>query len=166
MKLKYVQQEYNIVSRVELPKVRHKKVESYSVEEIQKLLELADKYASEELRLEIYLAVGTGARRSEMAAIKVLSIDFENKVWHVTQSKINAGAVDVVKEPKTDAGNRDIPLSDTLCRMLKHAVRNCKKKKLKGGADFEDSGYLFSNELGKPYRTHEINSGTSNHGVS
>ena len=158
MKLKYVQQECNIVSRVERPKIRHKKVESYSVEEIKKLLELADKYASEELRLEIYLAVGTGARRSELAAIQVSSIDFEKKVWHVTQSKINAGAVDVVKEPKTDAGNRDIPLSDTLCRMLKRAVKDYKKKKLKGGADFEDSGYIFSDELGKPYRTHVLTS--------
>ena len=132
LKLKYVPQEYNIVSRVERPKVRHKKVESYSVEEIQKLLELADKYADENLKLEIYLAVGTGARRSEMAAITINSIDFENKVWHVTQSKINAGTVDVVKAPKTDAGTRDIPLSDTLCRMLKHAVKNYKKKKLRG----------------------------------
>lgn len=158
MKLNYVPQEYNIVSRVERPKVRHKKVESYSVEEIRKLLELADNYAGEELRLEIYLAVGTGARRSEMAAITVSSIDFKNKVWHVTQSKITAGSVDVVKEPKTDAGNRDIPLSDTLCRMLKRAVKNYKKKKLKGGAEFEDSGYIFSDELGKPYRTHVMTS--------
>ena len=158
MKLNYVPQEYNIVSRVERPKVRHKKVESYSVEEIKKLLELADNYAGEELRLEIYLAVGTGARRSELAAITVSSIDFKNKVWHVTQSKITAGSVDVVKEPKTDAENRDIPLSDTLCRMLKRAVKNYKKKKLKGGAEFEDSGYIFSDELGKPYRTHVMTS--------
>ena len=63
-----------------------------------------------------------------------------------------------MKEPKTDAGNRDIPLSDTLCRMLKHAVKDYKKKKLRGGAEFEDSGYLFSDELGKPYRTHVLTS--------
>lgn len=156
MKLHYVQQNYNIVSKVEVPKVRRKKVESYSVEEIKKLLELADNYADDELRLEIYLAIGTGARRSEMAAIQISSIDFKNKVWHVEESKVHAGLKDVVKAPKTDAGLRDIPLSDTLCRELKRAVKRYKKKKMRGGADFEDSGYLFSNEMGKPYRTNTL----------
>lgn len=156
IKLRYVQQEYNIVSRAILPKVRHKKVESYSIEEVKTLLELADTYASDQLRLEIYLAVGTGARRSEIAAIQISSVDLKNKIWHVSQSKISAGSTDVVKAPKTDAGVRDIPLSDALCKELKRAINGYKQKKIRHGADFQDNGYLFCDDYGKPYRTHVL----------
>ena len=156
MKLHYVQQEYNIVSQVELPKVRKKKVESYSVDELKTLLQLTDQYADDMLRLLIYLAVGTGARRSEMAALQIADIDFDNMVWHVQKSKVDAGHNDVVKAPKTDAGIRDIPLNDTLCQELKHAIRQYKRKKLRCGASFEDSGYLFCNESGRPLRTNVL----------
>lgn len=155
LRLHYVPKSVNVVSLVDIPKVRKRKIESYSLEEVQTLLRLADQYATDRLRLQIYLAVGTGARRSELAALKIESVDFEHRVLHITESKVSLGGTkpDVVKEPKTDAGMRDIPLGDVLIRELKKAVVNYNKNKIRHGSEFEDSRYIFSDEYGHPYRT-------------
>lgn len=122
IRLCYVDTNDNIVSRVELPKLRKKKVESYSSEEVKKLLSLVDRDADEMLRFEIYLAVFTGLRRSEMAALKIESIDFDKRVLHITECRVTAEKGDAVKLPKTDAGIRDIPIVGVLYRELKRIV--------------------------------------------
>lgn len=151
MKLNYVKQGYNIATDVVTPKLRKKKVDSYSVKEIKTLLRLADKYADDMLRLEIYLAVGTGIRRSEMAALQIDSVDFENKILHITQGRVKGKEGDVLKEPKSQAGIRDIPLGDVLCKELKRAVNRYRKNKLQYGKEFQDSKYIFSRSSGEPY---------------
>lgn len=155
IRLRYVPQNMNVISLVDIPRARKKKVDSYSLEEVQTLLRLADQYATDRLRLQIYLGVGTGARRSELAAIKIESIDFEKKVLHITESKVSLGGTqpDVVKEPKTNCGVRDIPLGDVLIRELRKAVIRYNKNKIKHGKDFQDSRYIFSDEFGRPYKT-------------
>lgn len=153
MKLQYVKRERNIVSDVERPKVRRKKIESYSVEEVKTLLEIADKYANDMIRLEIYLAIGTGARRAELAALKIESIDFNKKVIHITQSKVKGTKGEVLKAPKTDAGTRDIPFGKTLERELNKAILRYNKNKLRYGKQFNDSRFLFCDEYGNPRKT-------------
>ncbi len=156
IRLRYVDVNDNIVSRVELPKLRKKKVESYSREEVKKLLGLVDKYADEMLRFEVYLAVFTGLRRSEMAALKIESIDFNKRVLHITECKVTGEDGDAVKLPKTDAGIREIPIVDALYKELKKAVTRYQKNKLKHGDTFDDSRYLFCREDGTPWRTNTL----------
>jgi len=159
MKLHMVPSKYNIVSGVELPKVKRKQIQSYSEEEVRKLLEIARRDANDMMYLEILLAVGTGCRRAELAAIKIDSIDFKNKVLHITQSKVkNIKGEEVLKSPKTSAGVRDIPLGEELLKELRHAVNRYNKNKLKYGSDFVDSGFIFSNEDGTPRKTSTMSS--------
>jgi len=157
LKLHYVTKGYNIVSDVELPRNRKKKVQSYSIDEIRKLLRIIDRDGNDEFKLEVYIAVLTGCRRSEMSAMTIDSINLDNKIWHIDKSKVRAGSgEDALKEPKTDAGVRDVPLCRTLCIQLRKAIRKYNQKKLQAGADFEDSGFLFSNKYGHPYRTNVL----------
>lgn len=153
MKLDYVKRGYNIATDVVTPKLCKKKLDAYSVKEIRTLLEIADEHADDMLRLEIYLAVGTGIRRSEMAALQIDSVDFNNKILHITQGRVKGKEGDVLKEPKSQAGIRDIPLGDVLCKELKRAVNRYRKNKLQYGDGFTDSKYLFSKPSGEPYAT-------------
>ena len=57
IKLHMVSKKYNVVSGVELPKVKRKQIQSYSEEEVKKLLEIARRDANDMLYLEILLAV-------------------------------------------------------------------------------------------------------------
>ncbi len=158
MKMGYVKRGYNIVSGVVRPRWQKKHVESYSDEEIRQILELVDKYADDMTRLIFYLAFGTGMRRSEMAALKVDSIDFSKKLINITHAKVEGLDGDVLKEPKTSAGARTIPVGDTLCTELKKAVNRYRRNKLSYGEGFSDEGYLFSHEDGKPFATNYITS--------
>ena len=104
----------------------------------------------------IYLTVRTGARRSEMAAIRIEDVDLEKRIWHITQSKIDIGTNDVVKEPKTQAGIRDIPLGETLCKEIRRMIQRYEYYKSVQNENFNDEGFLFSNEFWRPYRTNTL----------
>ncbi|WP_035768663.1 tyrosine-type recombinase/integrase [Butyrivibrio sp. NC2002] len=157
IKCRYIQRGANPVSEVETPKVRHKRIQSYNPDEVQILLYLADTFADEITHFLIYLSVGTGARRSEMAAIRIEDVDLYNRVWHITQSKISiAGSNDILKEPKTESGIRDIPLSESLCAEIKKMIRIYNQNKLKHGNEFNDSRFLFSDEYGIPLSTDSL----------
>ncbi|MCR5835512.1 MAG: site-specific integrase [Lachnospiraceae bacterium] len=159
MKLHMVSSKYNIVSGVELPKIKKTQIKSYSEEEVKKLLEIARRDANEMMYLEILLAVGTGCRRAELAAIQIESIDFEKKILHITQSKVrNINGEEVLKAPKTSAGVRDIPLGEELIKALKCAVRRYNENKLRYGKEFVDSRFIFSNENGTPRKTSTMTS--------
>lgn len=136
------------------PKIHKHKVQAYSEEELRTLLRLADQYAKPLLKLEIYLAIGSGCRRSEMAAIQIEDIDFKNKVLSVNKSRTYCGSGgDFLGPTKTEAGNREIPLPDVVCSELKKAVVRYNRNKLKQGKEFNDSRFIFSDEKGNPHRT-------------
>ena len=158
MKMGYVRRGHNIVSDVVTPQYSRKRIESYSEEEIKELLNLVDTYGDEIVRLIIYLAVGTGMRRSEMAALKVNSIDFQNKLLHITHAKVEGMEGDVMKTPKTSASIRSIPIGDALCKELKHAVSRYKRNRLSYGEGFKDDGFIFSHEDGTPFSTNSFTS--------
>lgn len=151
--LHYVKEKENIVSGVISPKVRKKMVSSYTEEEVRTLLKLVDRDGYFMLQLEVYVAIGTGARRSEIAAIKISDIDFEKKLLKIERCKVYVGGKDFVKAPKTDSGVRVIPLPDQVLTILHKAVVRYNKNKLKAGQKFNDEGYIFSDEMGIPYKT-------------
>jgi len=130
-------------------------VDAYTDEEIRELLRRVDQEPNYLFRLQIYLAIGTGCRRSELAALRYDDVDFEKKEIHITKARVTADNGDAEKEPKTQSGFRDIPISDTLVKMLKDAKRIYLQNKLKYGSSFQDSGYIFSNEDGSVQRVNE-----------
>lgn len=83
-----------------------------------------------------YMALMTGMRKGELLALKWKDIDFDNNIIHVTKSLYYEGGSGI-KEPKTESGNRIVPLLAPLKAEL---------EKLKGPAE----NYVLSDDGSKP----------------
>lgn len=57
-----------------------------------------------------FVALMTGMRKGEILALKWKDIDFEKNYIYVTKSVAHDGDKPVIKTPKTEAGNRIVPL--------------------------------------------------------
>jgi integrase len=57
-----------------------------------------------------FVALMTGMRKGEILALKWKDIDFEKNYIYVTKSVAHNGDMPVIKTPKTEAGNRIVPL--------------------------------------------------------
>ena len=90
----------------------------YDLEQVQKLLSCLE---NENIKYKalIILALDTGARRGEIAALKWSDIDFENKTLKIDNSlKVVRGVVDE-KKPKTNSSNRVIMLCEATIEVMR-----------------------------------------------
>lgn len=82
-----------------------------------------------------YFLLLTGCRRGEALALTPQDIDFDNKVVKINKTVEWIGSKPQIKNsPKTDAGVREIPLSDSLLKML---------------IPLKNQNYLFQNDKGE-----------------
>lgn len=65
-----------------------------------------------------YLLLYSGLRRGEALALRYEDIDRKARVIRVTKSVTYVGNSPHIKEPKTDAGTREVPLLDALANAL------------------------------------------------
>lgn len=98
------------------PKGKGKKERDYpTAEDIRIVNENVDK----PFGLMAYMALYTGLRRGELCALTWNDIDFENKTIKVNKSIYwTDDHIPHVKEPKTSAGTREVPLMDSLAELL------------------------------------------------
>ena len=61
-----------------------------------------------------FFFLNTGVRRGEALALKWSDIDFENHIIHITKSLYHVNNAPHIKEPKTEAGKRDVLLTKGL----------------------------------------------------
>lgn len=64
------------------------------------------------------ISINTGMRKGEILALQWKDIDFENNIIRVTKSISHHNNRPVVKRPKTEAGERVVPLLDDLKAVL------------------------------------------------
>lgn len=83
-----------------------------------------------------YLIYHTGCRRGEALALCGSDIDRKNKLIHITKSVYYVSNTPHIKQPKTEKGNRDVPLLDALDQALPTKL---------------PKGYLFSEPDGLCY---------------
>lgn len=157
MQLHYITMTYNFVGDVITPKIVKKQIQSYNEDEVKKLLELVDKDACDNVKLLIYLAVTTGMRRSEMNALTFDDIDLKEKTINVNKARVyqHRGKC-VVKETKTASSVRVIPITNTLCTLIKKARKDYYKKMFAKGEDFVDSKAMFTDDCGNPLRSETL----------
>ncbi len=116
------------------PKREHKEKRFYDVAQVKKLLEVLE-YESLKYRLLIRLALDSGARRSEICALRWSDIDFESKTMNINKSlKVVEGIVDE-KTTKTESSRREIIISNDTINLMKtykewqdSYIKNCGKK--------------------------------------
>lgn len=148
IRLHYIPQNFNPVEEVDLPRVKKGKVEAYTEEELQTLIDIFNKCEDKLLSASIKIIIGTGIRRSEACGLKIENFSKENKEITITESIVYAGRKSVSKAPKTDAGNRTISLPDSVVDVIEERIREYNYNRLKYGKDFQDNGYILCNPDG------------------
>lgn len=133
---------------VELPKAVKYKAEIYSGNEISKVLDAAE---GTDMYLPVLLEIAVGFRRGELIALKWSEIDFNNRVIHVRENRVNGDGKVQVKAPKSSAGIRDITVGSNIIEELKKAHKRYLENKLKLGAGFTDSNLVICQNDGKPF---------------
>ena len=142
----------NPTEHIKLPPKTKAPIEAYTVDEVNKLLALS--VNDDITHLVMGLGFLAGLRRGEMLGLRWQDVDFnkDNAMLHIVQTRVVVDDVEHIKPPKTAAGKRDIPIPDTLVKILKSAELRYKTNKIKYGQDFVDSGYVITKENGEAYR--------------
>jgi integrase len=101
----------------------------------------------------VWLMAYTGIRPSELCGLRVSSIDFARRTVHVTETLIPVNKFDdfehalVPGPPKTDAGDRDIPIPQWLCDDLAAMLAARADER---GCVVDRNEYLFLSQRGMP----------------
>lgn len=138
----------NVVDRTRAPKAAHRKVTSFTVEEVQALFVAGDRSRYGPL---IRFLATTGLRRGEALGLKWTDITAAGTVT-VRRTVIESGArVYVQDDAKTRAGLRSLTLPETArdaLRRQRRAQVEDKKRCLAAGRPYTDGGWVFAAENG------------------
>ena len=105
------------------------------------------------------MALGTGLRLGELLGLKWQDIDFTNSNLEVKRSlkRVSFISKDLSKkyevieqEPKTKNSKRTVPIPQNILNQLKNHKREQNKTILKYRDTYNNSDYVFCNELGYP----------------
>lgn len=98
----------------------------------------------------IFILFNTGLRISEFVGLTIKDVDLEAKrltIDHQLQRKRNMEYI--IEEPKTEAGNRVIPISDEVCAAFKRIIAKRPKPKVEPMIDGH-AGFLYLDKKGEP----------------
>ena len=108
-----------IIPTISKNKKKKRKNNFYNRKELEKFLASAKKF-NFKFYTYFYLLANTGLRRGEALALQWKDIDYTNKVIHVRHTvAIGLENKVILDTPKTQASLRDVPLTDSLAKVLK-----------------------------------------------
>lgn len=141
----------NPMRDVKKPPQKRAPIEAYNFKEFNLILKLAAEDPNPDIKLIMFLALLTGCRRGELAALKWTDIDWEESSIRVDKCRLVVDRKEYIKEPKTNAGNRTIFVPEQLMKVLREYKRRYEMNRLKFGPDFVDSGYVICKENGEAF---------------
>ena len=134
---------------VEVHRTKKTRFQTYSMEEIAKLMDAAK---GTDLELGVHVELCLGLRRGELLALRLSDIDWAHSKISITKSRVCVNGVVMEKDTKTEAGNRMLDIPPQLMERLHLRQMEAMKQRLAAGAAFTEDPYLISkNELGEPY---------------
>ncbi|WP_312645348.1 tyrosine-type recombinase/integrase [Hydrogenoanaerobacterium sp.] len=107
--------DYNPADNVDIPKNLPKKKRAIPTEEE---IEVVKNSVNCTFGLFAYFLLYTGCRRGEALALQYKDVDRDKKIISITKSVYHVKNKPHIKQPKTDAGTRDIILIDKLLEVL------------------------------------------------
>ena len=130
------------------PKAKAKISSTWTVEDARTFLAATE---GDRLAALWALALTRGFRRGELAGLRWDRVDLEAGVVAVTETRVVVDGRAETSEPKTDAGKRSVPLDDRLVALLRSNKVRQATERLAAGEAYEQQGYVFADELGRPY---------------
>jgi integrase len=134
------------------PRFEEKEMTAWSLEDAQKFLAAtgADRLAALWL-----VALNTGMRRGELAGLRWRDVDLDAGSLAITQQRTTADYRVVVAEPKARS-RRVITMDSSVVEALRAHRRHQLGERLAVGPGWADSGYVFVDELGRPYHPQRL----------
>jgi integrase len=121
----------------------------YTIDQLMKLWRAAKGTIFEPA---IVLASVYGLRRGEVSGLKWSRVDFERRNIHIEEAMVYAGSKPVIKDTKTEASMRTMPMISPVRTYLLKALEEQRQKANKMGRGWADSGYVVVDDLGEPIR--------------
>lgn len=147
---------HNVCARVKAPSVRQKEAKFLDDVQVAKLFEYLQE-APYDCQVLVHLLLYTGLRRGELLGLKWTDIDFDNSLLHVRRTLHYLPERGLFEDdPKTDASNRVMKISEGMMKGLKSYKIWQEEKKLGLGDKWQDGGYLFTRWNGEPMRPDTI----------
>ncbi|SRR5579875_294383 len=142
-----------IVSRdplvgVERPRVQRAEMRTWDEEQARQFLASV---RGDRLEAAWVLFLTRGLRRGELAGLKWDAVDLANESLAIVSTLLAVDGKPVPSQPKTASGRRSIPLDDKLVALLRSHEKAQKAERLRAGEAWESSGFVFCDELGRPY---------------
>ena len=94
-------------------------------------------------------------RLGELLALRETDVDLAAGLLHIRHSLSRAGKEPVFGRPKTDRGLRTVLLPEAV-KAIRLAILWKKKKKLRTGQKFRDSGLVFCGPRGRPINSSNL----------
>ncbi|MEU7574065.1 site-specific integrase [Micromonospora sp. NPDC049240] len=140
----------NVARLVELPKAENPKPAYWTPKQGRYFLDWLHE-RGDRLYPLIHLAIHAGLRRGELLALGWADVDLDNELLQVWRQRTTvAGAVSVVEKPKTEAGDRPVPLFPDTAAVLRHWRAQQNRERLAWGPAWNDGGWVFTHEDGQP----------------
>lgn len=129
------------------PKKEKKERRYYDLEQVNTLLSCLEN-ESIKVKALITLALDSGARRSEICALRWNDIDFNTNYLKIDNSlKVVKGVLDE-KEAKTQASNREIMISNATIKVLKEYKEWQDEYKKQMGSSWKENNRVFVSKFG------------------
>ncbi|GCF07351.1 tyrosine-type recombinase/integrase [Dictyobacter arantiisoli] len=143
---------YNPSDNIVLPKRTKRKVKPFTLEQSRHLIQAAQ---GSHLEMLITLALFTGMRHGELVTLRWEDINFENASIYVHRTGRYWGKGRFIEgDPKTEAGERIIPISHKLCDELKRYQSRQKEMRLKARGEWNDIGLVCCNTRNGGFLNH------------
>lgn len=97
----------------------------------------------------VFLTSLYGFRRGEICGLKMDKLIFRQRVIPIIEQRTTAGR-EVTKKTKTKASTRMMPMMEAVAQYINIIIEQQEERKAFLGGGYTDSGYLITNEFGKP----------------
>lgn len=137
----------NVAKLVDSPRVERKEVSVLTPETAQALV---DAVKAERLGPLCTFALATGLRLGEALGLHWQDVDLDARTIRVRQALQRIDGELRLVEPKTDRSRRTVGLSSIAAAALKDQRRRQLEARLAQGATWQESGLVFTSEVGTP----------------
>lgn len=148
---------FNVASKATLPKVQKKEVNYFQPEQVAAIREALEREPIKWKTL-VHLLLITGARRGEVLGLKWDKVDFEGNRIHICNNILYAPDRGIYEDtPKTDTSERYISLPAETMQLLRQYRAWQSGERLRLGGYYQDQGFLFAQDSGKPMHPDNVN---------